>query len=51
MNTEMIIHSFRPHLAELVNIISFAQQKAQNQDAISNQDLLFSVLFTVSQAL
>ena len=51
VNAEMIIHSFRPHLAELLNIISYTQHKALNHESITNHDLLFSVLYKVSQAL
>ena len=47
----MIIHSFRPHLAELLNIISYTYHKNMSHDTVSNHDLLFSVLYKVSQAL
>ena len=47
----MIIHSFRPHLAELLNIISYTEHKNANHESVSNHDLLFNVLYKVSQAL
>ena len=51
----MLIHTFRPSLAELLNMISFTQM-GLNQDtgrisAQNNHDLLYNVLYKMSQCL
>ena len=47
----MLIHSFRPFLAELLNIISYMQLKVAEKEKLSNNDLLYNVLSKVSQSL
>ena len=47
----MIIHSFRPQLADILNIISYAQYKRPDRENVSNHDFLFNVLYKISQAL
>ncbi len=47
----MLIHSFRPFLAELLNIISYMQLKVAEREKLSNNDLLYNVLSKVSQSL
>ena len=44
----MLIHSFRPFLAELLNIISYMQLKVAEKEKLSNNDLLYNVLSKVS---
>ena len=47
----MLIHSFRPFLAELLNIISYMQLRVAEKEKLSNNDLLYNVLSKVSQSL
>ena len=47
----MLIHSFRPFLAELLNIISYTQLRVAERESLSNHDLLYNVLSKVSQSL
>ena len=47
----MVIHSFRPFLAELLNIISYTQLRLAEREGLSNHDLLYNVLSKVSQSL
>jgi len=47
----MLIHSFRPFLAELLNIISYMQLKVAEKEKLNNNDLLYNVLSKVSQSL
>ena len=51
INADMLIHSFRPFLAELLNIISYTQLRVAEQENLSNTDLLYNVLSRVSQSL
>ena len=47
----MLIHSFRPFLAELLNIISYTQLGIAEREKLSNNDILYNVLSKVSQSL
>ena len=47
----MIIHSFRPFLAELLNMISYTQLQLAEREKLSNNDLLYNVLIKVTQSL
>jgi hypothetical protein len=51
INADMVIHSFRPFLAELLNIISYTQVKVADKEKLSNHDLLYNVLSKMSQSL
>mmetsp|Transcript_17733 Transcript_17733/g.23912 ORF Transcript_17733/g.23912 Transcript_17733/m.23912 type:complete len:96 (+) Transcript_17733:645-932(+) len=51
INADMLIHSFRPFLAELLNIISYTQLKVAEREKLSNNDLLYNVLSKVSKSL
>lgn len=48
VNADMLIHSFRPFLAELLNIISYTQLKVAEKEKLSNHDLLYNVLSKTS---
>ena len=47
----MLIHSFRPFLAELLNMISYTQLRVAEREQLSNSDLLYNVLSKVSKSL
>jgi len=51
INADMLIHSFRPFLAELLNIISYMQLKVAEKEKLNNNDLLYNVLSKLSQSL
>lgn len=52
VNADMLIHSFRPFLAELLNIISYTQlRRAEHDIQMSNYDILCNVLRQVAESL
>lgn len=52
VNADMLIHSFRPFLAELLNIISYTQLRMAEIDSkLSNHDILCNVLKQVAESL
>lgn len=51
INADMLIHSFRPFLAELLNMISYTQLRVAEREQLSNNDLLYNVLSKVSKSL
>ena len=49
VNADMLIHSFRPFLAELLNIISYTQLRAaENDSSYTNHEILCNVLHQVA---